>query len=184
MYCICVVSPGCRGTVYQTADLKRSTGLTYLNKLYLTSPVSCSSNSKKLFFSHFMWSHALLCSLLSFFPLFVCVCVCVCVCVLSGAAPLPGVDTVAGRLQECEALSQVSASVSVLPASITKQLRSLYSHQLPRRPLLLHLYCQESERETTSSLSLIGHDPSKADPSLCGQISAYTTVDTSAEYVI
>lgn len=37
------------------------------------------------------------------------------VCVSSGAAPLPGVDTVAGRLQECEALSQVSASVSVLP---------------------------------------------------------------------
>ena len=38
-----------------------------------------------------------------------------CLCVSSGAAPLPGVDTVAGRLQECEALSQVSASVSVLP---------------------------------------------------------------------
>ncbi|XP_075936788.1 uncharacterized protein C8orf34 homolog isoform X2 [Anarhichas minor] len=29
---------------------------------------------------------------------------------LSGAAPLPGVDTAAGRLQECEALSQVSGS--------------------------------------------------------------------------
>ncbi len=71
--------------------------------------------------------------------LFIPVCLCVCVCVLSGAAPLPRVDTVAGRLQECDALSQVSASVSVLPTSITKQLRSLYSHQLPSSSLLLYL---------------------------------------------
>ena len=61
--------------------------------------------------------------------------------VLSGAAPLPGVDTVAGRLQECEALSQVSGSVSVLPTSITKQLRSLYSHQLLCCSLLRNFYC-------------------------------------------
>lgn len=38
-----------------------------------------------------------------------------CLCVSSGAAPLPGVDTVTGRLQECDALSQMSGSVSVLP---------------------------------------------------------------------
>lgn len=30
---------------------------------------------------------------------------------------MPGVDTVAGRLQECEALSQVTGSVSVLPCT-------------------------------------------------------------------
>lgn len=67
--------------------------------------------------------------------------VCVCVCVLIETAPLPGVDMVTGRLQECEALSQMSGSVSVLPTSITKQLRSLYSHHFPRRSLLCNFYC-------------------------------------------
>lgn len=61
--------------------------------------------------STILWSHALLCP--SFPP---------CFCVLFGAAQLPGLDTVAARLQECEASSQVSGSVSVLPRSITKQL--------------------------------------------------------------
>lgn len=77
-----------------------------------------------------LFFHTLLC--LSFLPVRVC-------CL--GSAPLPGVDTVAGRLQECEALSQVSASVSILPSSITQQFRSFYSHQLrsriaPLQPLL------------------------------------------------
>lgn len=127
-----VLSLGCRGTVYQTADLKKSTGLTYLNKLYLTSPVSTTQFKFKVrYFLHFCG--LTLCSVLFFFSS--------CLCVLCGAAPLPGVDTVAGRFQECEALSQVSGSVSVLPTSITKQLRSLYSHQLPCCSLLLSLYC-------------------------------------------
>lgn len=56
-----------------------------------------------------------------------------CLCVLSGSAPLSGLDTVVGQLQECEATSQVSASVSILPTSIIKQLRSFYSHQLQCR---------------------------------------------------
>lgn len=73
------------------------------------------------------------CSALSFSLIFACV--------LSGAAPLLGVDTVAGRLQECESMSQVSGSVSVLSPSITKQLRSLYIHQLPCYALFLSLYC-------------------------------------------
>lgn len=79
-----------------------------------------------------------------------------CLCVLSGSAPLSGVDTVAGQLQECEAMSQVSASVSILPTSIIKQLRSFYSHQLqcrsPPRPLL----SREWARRNTSSIFLIG----------------------------
>lgn len=49
------------------------------------------------------------------------------------SAPLSGLDAVAGQLQECEALSQVSTSVSILPASISRQLRSFYTHQLRRR---------------------------------------------------
>ncbi len=142
LYMCCVSSPGCRGTACQTADLKRSPGLMYLNKLYLTSPVSCTTQLKfkVTFFYIFVVSR----SAPSFLSLFLCVCV----CVLSGAAPLPRVDTVAGRLQECDALSQVSASVSVLPTSITKQLRSLYSHQLPSSSLLLYL-----KKKNTSSLS-------------------------------
>lgn len=132
-----VLSLGCRGTVYQTTDLKKSTGRTYLNKLCLTSHVSCKNSAISVSFSSFLFStfFVLSCSVVSFFP---CLCA---LRVLSGAAPLPGVDTVAGRLQECEAVSQVSGSVSVLPTSITKQLRSLYSHQLPRRSLVLGLYC-------------------------------------------
>lgn len=115
-----------------------------------------------LFFLHFCG--LMLCSVPLFPPL--------CVCVLSGAAPLPRVDTVAGRLQECEALSQVSASVSVLPTSITKQLRSLYSHELPCDSVLLSLWCPDSERKTTSNLSR--QDSTQAIHPYVG-ISAYTT---------
>lgn len=44
MLCTCyVLFLGCRETLYQTADLRRSTGLTHLNKLSLTSPVSSKS---------------------------------------------------------------------------------------------------------------------------------------------
>lgn len=137
-----VLSPGCRATVYQMADLKRSTGLVYLSKPYLTSHVSCTTQfkSKVVISLTCLWSHAL--SFLFSFAV---------LCTMSGAAPLPGVDTVAGRLQECEALSQVSGSVSVLPTSITKQLRSLYSHQLPRHS---HFYCARASEESTSSFSL------------------------------
>lgn len=63
-----------------------------------------------------------------------------CLCVMCGSAPLSGLDTVAAQLQECEASSQVSTSVSILPTFVIIQLRSLYSHQLqrrsPPRPLL------------------------------------------------
>lgn len=45
MFMCYVLSPGCRGTLYQIADLKRSPGLTYLNRLYLTSPVSSTQHS-------------------------------------------------------------------------------------------------------------------------------------------
>lgn len=128
--------------------------------------ISCKLNNTAQIFFKFLWSHAPLSPSFFFFS---------CLCVLSGAAPLPGVDTVAGRLQECEALSQVSASVSVLPTSITKQLRSFYSHQLPCRFLLLSLYCPESERKTTSSFLLIGQDPRKTDPSLCGHFSLHNS---------
>lgn len=83
-------------------------------------------------------------SALSFFLFFACV--------LSGAAPLLGVDTVAGRLQECESLSQVSGSVSVLSPSITKQLRSLYIHQLPRCALFLSLYYLRLKKKTPQAL--------------------------------
>ncbi|CAG5895917.1 unnamed protein product [Menidia menidia] len=92
-----------RGTLYQTTDLKRSTGLTYRNKLYLTYPVSVQHTVQSqdiLFLSHDC--KRLLSCALSF--------VSHVLCVLSGAALLPGVDMVAGRLQECEGLSQVSAS--------------------------------------------------------------------------
>uniref|UniRef100_A0A3Q3NLE5 Chromosome 8 open reading frame 34 n=1 Tax=Mastacembelus armatus TaxID=205130 RepID=A0A3Q3NLE5_9TELE len=95
---------GYRGTVYQTADLKRSTGFTYLNKPYLTSPVSCirvqAQCSFFFFFYLFLHYNIMLCSVLLFSRL----------CVFPGVAPLPGVDTVTGRLQECESLSQVSGS--------------------------------------------------------------------------
>lgn len=122
-----VLSLGYRETVYQTADLKSSTGLTYPNKLYLTSPVSCTKQLKfSAVINIYVFSH--FCGLthpaLSFSS---------CLCVLSGSAPLSGLDTVAGQLQECEATSQVSASVSILPTSIIKQLRSFYSHQLQCR---------------------------------------------------
>lgn len=56
-----------------------------------------------------------------------------CLCVMCGSAPLSGLDTVAAQLQECEALSQVSTSVSILPTFVIIQLRSLYSRQLQRR---------------------------------------------------
>lgn len=100
---------GCRETHYQKADLKRITGLTYLSKLCLTSPVSFVRVGKNIFvLLHVcMFCYSVLCSFfhpsLWMDP--------------SGAAPMPGVDTVAGRLQECEALSQVSGSVSVLPCA-------------------------------------------------------------------
>lgn len=150
VYVVCCF-PGCRETHYQTADQKRSIGHTYLNKLYLIYLVSCSSY---LIYKIFMPLH----SALSFlFPSFV--------------APLPGLDTVAGRLQECDTLSQMSGSVSVLPTSITKQLRSLYNHQLPRRSLLLDCYCLE----TTSSPSLTEQGPSKSDPSSCGHFSLHNS---------
>ena len=75
-------------------------------KFHNTAQIQSSySSSSFFFFLTFLWSHAL-CVVLPPHPF---------VCVSSGAAPLPGVDIVAGRLQECEALSQVSASVSVLP---------------------------------------------------------------------
>lgn len=99
----------------------------------LHNTVQIQSNSFFFFFFASFNIFVVSCSALSFFSS--------CLCVSSGAAPLPGVDTAAGRLQECEALSQVSGSVSVLPTSITKQLRSLYSHHLPRRSLLRSLYC-------------------------------------------
>lgn len=102
-------------------------------KLHNTAQIQTSYFSLTSFYIFVLSRSTLLC-FSSFFFLS-------CLCVLSGAAPLPGVDTVAGRLQECEALSQVSGSVSVLPTSITKQLRSPYSHQLPCRSLLLGLYC-------------------------------------------
>lgn len=57
---------------------------------------------------------------------------------LSGAAQLPALDTMVGRLQECDALSQVSGSVSVLPyihhqtIKITIQPSITVSPALPR----------------------------------------------------
>lgn len=71
VYMCYVLSPGCRGTVYQTADLKRSTGLTYRNKLYLTSPVSFPTvviSYPPLNFCGLMLFSVLL------FSLFVCAC--------------------------------------------------------------------------------------------------------------
>lgn len=68
------LSPGCRGTVYQTTDLKKSTGRTYLNKLYLTSHVSCKNSAISLssFFLLFLHFHGLmLCHVL--LSLFICV---------------------------------------------------------------------------------------------------------------
>lgn len=58
-----------------------------------------------------------------------------------------------------------------LPTSITKQLRSVYSHQLPCRSFVVSLYCLKGEWKTTASISLAGQDPSKTDPCLCGHFS-------------
>lgn len=58
-----------------------------------------------------------------------------------GAAPLPGVDSATGRVQECESSSHVSTSVSVLPQSLSQQLRSVCTHQFPRR--VLTAYCPD-----------------------------------------
>ncbi len=77
-----VLSLGCRGTAYRRADLRRNTGRTHPNRLYLTSPVSCTTRLKfkvVIFFfnllSHFCG--LTLCSVLLllffFFFLFVCV---------------------------------------------------------------------------------------------------------------
>lgn len=69
-----VLSRGCRETVYRTPNLKRSAGLTYLNKLYLTSPVCCTTQLKfsvVIYVYIFLHFCGLTCSVLFF--LFVCV---------------------------------------------------------------------------------------------------------------
>lgn len=73
VYMCPVLSLGYRGTVYQTTDLKRSTGLTYLSKLYLTSLVSCTTQFAfkliKCFFTS-RYIFVVKCFALSLFPCF------------------------------------------------------------------------------------------------------------------
>lgn len=112
-----LLSPGCRETVYQGADLKRSADLTSPNRPSRTSHVRCAAQLQ-------CYAATPVCSVDRRRPFFC-------------AALLPGVDMLPGRLLECEALSQVSSSVSIFPTSISKQLRLFYSHQLQRPPLLV-----------------------------------------------
>lgn len=74
--------------------------------------------------------------------------------VVFASAPLSGLDAVAGQLQECEALSQVSTSVSIHPASISRQLRSLYSHQLRRHSPSAACHCLQIGKKKEEKIHL------------------------------
>ena len=181
VYSMCyVLFLGCRGTVYLTADPKRSTGLAYLNKLYLISPVSCVTvqiqsrvylYSLPLFFLHFCGLMLLFCP----FFLFMCV-----FWSSSIARSGHGGGTVAGmrgrvssiRLCKCPPyIHHQTIKITIQP--------SLTTSPSPPQPLL-----SERQSKTTSSFSLIGQNRSVFTwPLQLSGISAYTTLASTEQLI-
>lgn len=131
------VFPGCRGTLYQTADPRRSFGLTSPSKPCPTSPVSFHNTFPKIF----SFRHIFRAILLRRPPCFVCV--------VWRSAVARGGHSGGSTAGMRGLISSVKFCKCPPYTSITEQLRSLYSHQFLGRSLLRSSHCVGGSEKKT-----------------------------------